>query len=500
MTKAKEAGISNILALRGDPPAGQEEFTKTEGGFAYAVDLVRFIRENFGDFFGIAVAGYPEGHPDSAGKGVTPEQDIQYLKEKLDAGADIVITQLFYDCDLFIDWVKQCRAAGITAPIIPGIMPIHTAAGFKRMTGFCKTKIPDHITQKLAEIENDDEEVKRYGLELGVQMCRTLLDSDVGIGGVHLYTLNLEKTVMAILSGLGLDKDVATRKPAPWVKSALADRAKEDVRPIYWSNRPQSYIKRTAQWDEFPNGRFGDHQSPAWGALDDYHIFKLHAGSEAERKTNWSVELSSTADLCTVFVKHLKGEIGALPWSESSFSKETSTIKDDLIKINTAGFLTINSQPSVNAVPSDDEVHGWGGANGYVYQKAYLEFFCSPESLAKLQEAIKAFPSMGLQAANNAGDSVYVNMGTADDDATAVTWGVFPNKEIQQPTVVSKTAFYIWKEEAFALWTKLWRSVYDDNSQSAHVIDEVSSSWFLVSIVDNDYINGDIYKPFAALL
>merc|ERR1719316_1005648 len=133
----KENGIRNILALRGDPPAGvnQGEWKQVEGGFAYAVDLVKFIRQEFGDFFCIAVAGYPEGHLEAT----SLEDDLKHLKEKVDAGADLIVTQLFYGNELFQEWVAKCRKMGITIPILPGIMPIQSFGGFTRMTGLCKT-------------------------------------------------------------------------------------------------------------------------------------------------------------------------------------------------------------------------------------------------------------------------------------------------------------------------------------------------------------------------
>eukprot|EP00296_Roombia_truncata_P000220 JP435885.1.p1 GENE.JP435885.1~~JP435885.1.p1 ORF type:complete len:304 (-),score=141.86 JP435885.1:279-1190(-) len=199
LEKAKAAGIQNILALRGDPPAGQEKWEVTEGGFANGVDLVKYIREKYGDYFSIAVAGYPEGHIEAE----SYEKDLQYLKEKVDAGADMVITQLFYDVDLFLKWVQDCRDIGIKVPIIPGIMPINTYGGFTRMTGFCKTKIPQAITDALEPIKDDEEAVKAYGVKLGIEMCKKILDAGVS-PGVHMYTLNLEKSVVKILEGLGM--------------------------------------------------------------------------------------------------------------------------------------------------------------------------------------------------------------------------------------------------------------------------------------------------------
>jgi len=206
----KESGIRNILALRGDPPKGQERWTPAEGGFACALDLVRFIRQEHGDWFGIGVAGYPEAHPDVIVDDpdqmkLNYDKDIAYLKEKCDAGADFVVTQLFYDVDVFLSFVTDCRAAGITVPIVPGVMPILTYGGFKRMTGFCKTKIPAEVADALEKIKEDDEAVKQYGVELCTSMCKRILDAGTS-PGLHLYTLNLERAATATLDNLGVLK------------------------------------------------------------------------------------------------------------------------------------------------------------------------------------------------------------------------------------------------------------------------------------------------------
>ena len=177
----RAAGIRNILALRGDPPKGQEHFEAVEGGFSCALDLVRHIRARHGDYFGIGVAGYPEAHPDAIVD--DPERmaanyaaDVAYLKRKVDAGADFVVTQLFYDVERYFSFVKDCRAAGITVPILPGVMPVMAYGGFKRMTGFCKTAVPDWIAERMEALKDDEEGVKRFGIELGTDMCRRLLE------------------------------------------------------------------------------------------------------------------------------------------------------------------------------------------------------------------------------------------------------------------------------------------------------------------------------------
>lgn len=484
LRKARDAGIQNILALRGDPPRG-EEWKQIDGGFAHAADLVRFIREEHGNYFGICVAGYPEGHLDCT----SYEDDLRHLKAKIDAGADLIITQLFYDTTLFLKFVKDCRDLDIKVPIIPGIMPIHGYAGFSRMTTLCKTHIPDHITQELEPIKHDDEAVKSYGVKLGIEMCRTLLDA--GVTGLHFYTLNLEKSVLQILEGLKL-VDPEVRRPLPW---RAAPSRKEDVRPIFWSHRPKSYMQRTATWDEFPNGRWGDSRSPAFGDLTDYHLASLHVAKETNDR-NWAVEIHSLKDLYSIFGRYCRGELKQLPWSDSPLSPETDAIKDQLVKINEKGFLTINSQPEVNGAVSTDEKVGWGPTGGFVYQKAYIEFFVSPENLKLLLNELKHHPSLTYHAINAKGDSC----SNSFHNVNAVTWGVFPGKEIVQPTVVECDSFSVWKDEAFALWKSLWANLYEEGSQSRKIVDEVINNWYLMNIVDNNYITGNIFAVFEKVI
>lgn len=152
LDQAQKKGIRNILALRGDPPRGATDWVHNENGFNYAVDLVRFIRETYGDYFTICVAGYPEVHLTATSR----EDDIKHLKEKVDAGADFIITQLFYDNQIFYQWVADCRAVGINVPIIPGMMPILGYDRFTRMCKFTKTIVPQEITDALEQIKHDD--------------------------------------------------------------------------------------------------------------------------------------------------------------------------------------------------------------------------------------------------------------------------------------------------------------------------------------------------------
>lgn len=228
---AKAAGICNIVALRGDPPKGQERWEVTEGGFACALDLVKYMRANYGDYFSIQVAGYPEGHPDRITKVsemtrslsdrekmrvvdvdgeafvCTDENyaiELDYLKQKIDAGGDVIITQLFYDFEVFKAWVADLRGAGINCPIFPGIMPLNAAGGFKRMTGFCKTRIPPAMAKKVAELSSDDKKAEfiEFGLQYMTDLCKQLVASKL-VPGLHFYALNQPDRTFAIMERLG---------------------------------------------------------------------------------------------------------------------------------------------------------------------------------------------------------------------------------------------------------------------------------------------------------
>ena len=241
---------------------------------------MRLIREWYGEYFCIAVAGHPEGHllqKDS------PQQELVYLKEKVDAGADFILTQFFYDTTIFIDFVTRCRQVGITCPIIPGIMPIPNYSNFKLMTEVCNTTVPHYIKQKLDPVKGDDEAVKDIGCEIAIEMCQKILSCDkIDVDGIHFYTLNLERSTSRIISNLYPDVSDDCRL-FPWKPSAIQKRLDtEQVRPINWANRPKSYVKRTDDWDEFPNGRWGDSTSPAFGELSDFNRYYYPKTSQDE--------------------------------------------------------------------------------------------------------------------------------------------------------------------------------------------------------------------------
>lgn len=239
LDEAKAYGITNIVALRGDPPIGQEKWEVSEDGFSCALDLVNFIREKYGDFFHISVAGYPEGHPDAIKpvKNISDLSDdersrlvslddegkksffvcydddfvkeLEYLKSKIDAGANMIITQLFYDFETFLNFVKKCRDIGIPEEItiVPGIMPLTKLEGFRRMTKVCKTRIPDELEKLLASLPEDKSlQVKRLeeiGTDYVTLMCEKILEERI-TPCLHFYTLNTSKATFRILEKLGL--------------------------------------------------------------------------------------------------------------------------------------------------------------------------------------------------------------------------------------------------------------------------------------------------------
>src|SRR6266404_5851649 len=190
-------GVKNVLALRGDPPGG-EEFTMTPGGFEFSSQLVQFIREQ--DGFCIGVAGFPEGHiACKEGKLV----DWTHLKKKIDAGADFVITQLFFDnADFYTFRDHMTQRHGVKIPLVPGIIPIGSAAQIKRFTALCGARIPQALATRLDELATDDAAAAEFGIEYATQQCRELLDA--GAPGIHFYTLNKAPATVRILKNLRL--------------------------------------------------------------------------------------------------------------------------------------------------------------------------------------------------------------------------------------------------------------------------------------------------------
>jgi methylenetetrahydrofolate reductase (NADPH) len=208
LDRMRDAGIENVLALRGDPPQGQQahEWEAAEGGLTYSRELIELIRAHYD--FAVGAACFPEVHL-AAG---SAESDLRYTREKVDAGARFLITQLFFDNAVYYDFVARAREAGIDVPIIPGIMPITNAAQIRRFTSMCGASIPAGLLRELELRSDQPEAVADFGVAYATMQCADLLAN--GAPGIHFYTLNRSPSTRAILSAL--------RVMAPWRRAVVA--------------------------------------------------------------------------------------------------------------------------------------------------------------------------------------------------------------------------------------------------------------------------------------
>ncbi|KAI0898013.1 MTHFR-domain-containing protein [Annulohypoxylon nitens] len=572
---AKALGIRNILALRGDPPRAAEYQNPNEDPedaidetFTWAIDLVRYIKKTHGDYFCIGVATYPEGHADESHPlGQSLEHDLPYLVDKTQAGADFLMTQLFFDTDAYDKFEKTLRehpsGAFKTIPIIPGLMPIQSYQMIKRTTKLSHAKIPDAVMSRLDEVRKDDEKVKSVGVDILceiVDKVRELKSRTPGPTGFHFYTLNLEKAVSFIVERTNLIppstpisddedavvEDIITKIPTLQVNGSDHDRlsqprdnsrsrrqsnvGSEPRNRVIISGRSVSHpeyeatsaeasipaepinsrantlaisegegvLGREATWDDFPNGRWGDARSPAYGEIDGYGP-SLHV-SHAQAVSLWGNPTKLT-DINDLFVRHLSGQLSAIPWSEEEFNEETGTITDLLIKLNQRGWWTVASQPAVNGLRSSDPVFGWGPQHGFVFQKAFVEFFVPSAQWQVLLDKLRSPEVRGqvtFYASNAAGDFVssdltggVVAAGEVKESSTnAVTWGVFPGKEIITPTIIEEVSFRAWSEEAFGIFAE-WAQVYGKGSESEKLLEKARADSWLVNIIHHDYVEKD---------
>lgn len=195
LDRLEQAGIENVIALRGDPPAGEDGFVAHPQGLSFAVELVELLRSQSRPFC-VAAACYPEKHVEA----LSFDADLQRLREKVDAGVDFLITQLFFDNRAYFDFVEKARAAGITVPIVAGIMPITNLGQIERFTGRCGAAIPRSLHELLDPHRDDSETVERLSVEYAIGQCRELLAR--GVPGIHFYTLNKSRATRDILTAL----------------------------------------------------------------------------------------------------------------------------------------------------------------------------------------------------------------------------------------------------------------------------------------------------------
>ncbi len=190
----KKIGVETVFVIRGDKPT-DKNFTPHPDSFSYASDLIAFIKKNYD--FTIGCAGYPEGHIEAQ----SFEKDLEFLKLKVDNGAEYIVAQYFYDNNFFFDYVEKCRAIGINVPVIPGIMPVYTVKMTKMLSKICGTKIPDHVKAMLEKLSSADKnDVINYGIDLAVEQCSQLLEK--GVKDIHFYTMDRSKSTTEIINRL----------------------------------------------------------------------------------------------------------------------------------------------------------------------------------------------------------------------------------------------------------------------------------------------------------
>ena len=602
----QSVGIRNILALRGDPPREEYKDVLPEPGsktdaeeeeFVWAIDLVKYIRRKYGDYFCIGVAGYPEGHADEshpeAGK-QNVEHDLPHLVEKTKAGADFIMTQLTYDIEAYRKYEERLRNyvddeskehLFKNIPIIPGLMPIQSYQIIRRITKLSHAKIPDDISARIEAVKNDDEEVKKIGVDIIgelVEQIRSMPQPDGLPRGLHFYTLNLEKSVAFILERCKLlptigdsevnssdDSDVAVEgkevvngirsqhqisnrakrrassvNAQPHNRVILESRTKspngittnsnghssmrtkhevEDGGSGIPASKPtrthnlmisegQGSLGREATWDDFPNGRWGPSHSPAFGEIDGYGP-SLKVGPITARRL-WG-HPESAADITDLFKRHVTGELHAVPWSddvdadgvsntgEGALRAETEHIRKELLSLINQGYWTLASQPAVDGVRSDDPTFGWGPkGEGFVFQKAFVEFFCSSSAWSMLRQKLVDAPDtdiswMKVDAHGNFESTETVSTSIANgvtskrtpgtSGVNAVTWGVFRGKEIVTPTIIEAESFRAWGEEAYSIWGE-WRRCFPRGSREEKALEQLRTDVVLVNVVSQKYV------------
>ncbi|TKA81254.1 hypothetical protein B0A55_02368 [Friedmanniomyces simplex] len=540
LEQAKALGVRNILALRGDPPRSDEyrddgnpeaEADDSNKDFTWAVDLVRYIRKQYGDYFCIGVAGYPEGHSDqSHPEHQSVEHDLPYLVEKASAGADFIMTQLFYDVDAYTRYERRLREheSGLfkTIPIIPGLMPVQSYQILRRTTKLSHAALPPNVLKRLEAVKGDDEAVKRVGVDIITEAVETMkaipnpaLESHTACDASHhrpdsngipdQAIAEEEKDGFLIVEKSKQNgnrrRDSSARNSQPRnrvvvsrdrASSTSSNRTSAFEAPEDEAGVPRDQINsrantlaisqgegavgREATWDDFPNGRWGDVRSPAYGEIDGYGV-SLHA-SIPEANRLWG-QPRSIEDISTILRNHLEGKIDAIPWSEEALQAETLTIKEQLLGLVEKGWWSVASQPAVNGKRSNDPVFGWGPKNGFVFQKPFVELFLPAADWERLRPGLDADEQVTYFAGNAAGDFV----STDEQSVNPVTWGTFTGKEIITPTIIEAVSFKSWMEEAFGIWAE-WQRVYKPGSESSRLLERVRKGYWLVNIIHHGYL------------
>lgn len=457
-----DSGIDNILALRGDKP--RTEYA-TRSDFSWAIDLVKYIKEKYQDRFCVGVAGYPEGFTDSPTRIPDVNQDIEYLADKIEAGAEFVMTQMFYDATKFVAYARKIREHPRLGPrvaderLFPGLMPLVSYRTFVRSAELSHASIPIAVLQQIKKLDvQDDEQIKAYGVEMMSKLIDELLAQ--GVRRFHFFSLNLEKSLTKILTNTRL----ASHPPIP--------------SPLM----PGSPNLRAIDWDEFTNGRYTDPASAAFGEIDGYGPV-VHGAQGNEPNPRWGV-LRGPDDISKLFVRHITNELPVYPFGEEALSGETALIQEELIELNLRGLWTISSQPACHACPSTDRILGWGPPKGLIYQEAYIEFLVEKEQWATLREKLVKDANVAYYAAPELGE---VDTNCDKSTRNVVTWGVWGASRADT-TIVAYESFMVWRDEVFGV-LRGWQQLYPAESEAYTLLDFVANSRVLVAIVYKDSSN-----------
>ncbi|PWA03697.1 hypothetical protein BB558_000117 [Smittium angustum] len=527
--EAKSKGIRTILALRGDEPVNNdyrdilidnnsESETKPKHEFRYACDLVEYIRSvpEYSEYFCIGVAGNPEGYckrfstekPETESV-LTPEENLslqeeeemKWLLNKVNKGADFILTQVFYDTQKFTTWEQKCRKNGIKIPIIPTILPIQTYSSFIRIVNLTKIHVPTEINEKLDLVKNDDYKVKSVGVEICINQLDKLVE--YGVPGFHFSTLNLELSTYKIILESGLLKKgaelAATGKIYPKDKTDISTNNKFQVESV--------------TWDEYPNSRWGDARSPAFFSESSYGALAIAPRNELN---TWGTP-TSMRDINELFFRYIKGDIGSLPWTADNISVTDRKSLQILEKLCLNSIWTLASQSAIDGISSTDPDHGWGPDGGYVYQRSFIEFFVTDSIAEKIFASLQAtknkytFYAAKVQQNINCGEdaepkiisnavnqdltNVSVEESSSNDsynkqqiESTALSWGVFPGSPVVQSALIDKLNFGFWSKEAINLWSVWANHLAGSNTQrSADFLESIKGSIWLINVIGNDY-------------
>ena len=332
------------------------------------------------------------------------------------------------------------------------------------MSNLCGVHAPEHVLAQLESIKLDDAKVKDEGIQLSIDMIRAVR-KQTGLKTFHIYTLNLEKSATCVIKELS--------------EVAQAGQAAQS-------------LSNSMTWDEFPNGRYTDTRSPAYGEMDGYGASLKVPPEEAVRL--WGVPVDED-DIASIFTRFIEGQLPCMPWCDIPVWSETMEVLPSLVRLNAPrskggkNWWTVGSQPAVDGCDSTDPTYGFGPQGGYIFQKAFVELFLTPEDKDALVRHIEASPSPVTYFAGKWDpDSFQTNLEC--DGLNTVTWGVFPGKEVAQSTIIEEPSFRAWCDEAFAIWRE-WELLFPPKSVTRSLLRKIHDERWLVTVVHHDYKHPD---------